>query len=165
MTPEQVDKILASYNQCRSRAAHIKNQLEIMERQLEQERAHAMTAEALHGMNIDGQPHGNGPGNPVESLVLRYISGFEPKYIKDMQQDVDKAKDELFECEMVIRFVDGWMLCLSDRERFIIQRHVLGDGTWRTVLDEYEKQYGQFGKDGLRKIKKRALAKIYEAAE
>ena len=165
MTPEQVDKIMASYNQCRSRATHIRNQLEIMERQLEMEKSHAMASEALHGQHIDGQPHGSGPGNPVESLVLRYISGFEPKYIKDLQKDVDKARDELFECEMVIRFVDGWMLCLSDRERFIIQRHVLGDGTWRTVLDEYERKYGQFGKDGLRKIKKRALAKIYEAAE
>lgn len=105
------------------------------------------------------------PGNPVESLVLRYMSGYEPKYIKDLQQDVDKVRDELYEAEMVIRFVDGWLICLTDRERFVILHHVISSETWTEVLDLYEKQYGQFGKEGLRKIKKRALNKIYEAAE
>ena len=165
MTPAEVDKMLSAYNRCLSRATHIKNQLAMMEHQLEVEKAHILASEALHGQSYDSQPHGTGPGNPVENLVLRYISGFEPKYIKDLQRDVDRAKDELFECEMVIKFVNGWMLALTEREKFIIQRHVLDHSTWRIVLDQYEKQYGQFGKEGLRKIKKKALGKIYEAAE
>lgn len=165
MTPEQVDKMLLDYNRCRSRATHIENQLAIMERQLQQERSRAMQEEALHAQSYDAMPHDSMPGNPVESLVLRYLSGYEPKYIKDLQQDVDKVRDELYEAQMVIRFVDGWLICLTDRERFVILHHVISSETWAEVLDQFEKQYGQFGKDGLRKIKKRALNKIYEAAE
>lgn len=165
MTPQQVDKMLSDYNRCRSRATHIRNQLAIMERQLQQERDHAMEGEAIHAQAYDPTPHGNMPGNPVESLVLRYMSGYEPRYIKDLQQDVDKVRDELYEAEMVIRFVDGWLICLTERERFVILHHVISSETWTEVLDLYEKQFGQFGKEGLRKIKKRALNKIYEAAE
>lgn len=165
MTPEQVDKMLACYNQCRSRATHIENQLAIMERQLEMEKAHAMEQDALHAQSYDPTPRGNGPGNPTESLVLRYLSGYVPKYIKDLQEDVDKVRDELFEAEMVIRFVDGWMIGLTEREKFVILHHVISSETWVEVLDQYEAKFGQFGKEGLRKIKKRALNKIYEAAE
>ena len=164
MKPDQVDKMLASYNQCRSRVTHIKNQLEIMERHLETEKAHAMENDAIHAVNYDGMPHGTTVGNPTESLVLRYMSGYQPRYIKELQEDVDKARDELFEAEMVISFVDGWMICLNDRERFVIERHVIQGGTWRTVLDEYESKFGQFGKEGLKKIRKKAMFKIYEAA-
>lgn len=165
MDTDSVDKMLAAYNQCKARVTHIRNQLAIMERQLEYEKAHAMEGEALHAQSYDPTPHGNMPGNPVESLVLRYISGYQPKYIKDLQKDVDKVKDELYECEMVIQFVDGWLLCLNEREKFVIERHVIANGTWRGVLDEYEDKFGPFGKEGLRKLKKRALNKIYEAAE
>ncbi|MBR3741018.1 MAG: hypothetical protein IKN04_11290 [Clostridia bacterium] len=165
MTSDQVDKMLEDYNRCRSRATHIKNQLAIMERQLQMEKSKAMEEDALHAQSYDASPHGNGPGNPTESLVLRYLSGYVPKYIKDLQEDVDKVRDELYEAEMVIKFVDGWMIGLTDREKFVILHHVISSETWVEVLDQYEDKFGQFGKEGLRKIKKRALNKIYEAAE
>ncbi len=165
MDTDSVDKMLAAYNQCKARVTHIRNQLTIMERQLEYEKNHAMAEEAIHAQSYDTAPHGNLPGNPVESLVLRYISGYQPKYIKDMQRDVDKAKDELYECEMVIQFVDGWMIALTEREAFVIHQHVIEGRFWKDVLDEYEAKWGLFSKEGLRKMKKKALSKIYEAAE
>lgn len=165
MRCEQVDLMLTKYNQCRSRIAHIKNQLAILERQLEDEKAHAMENDAIHAQSYDPSPHGNLPGNPTESLVLRYLSGYEPKYIKDLQEDAEKAKDELFEAQMVVSFVDGWLICLTERERFVIEHHVIATEPWTEVLDRYEEKFGPFGKEGLRKIKKRAMNKIYEAAE
>ncbi len=164
MDTDSVDKMLASYTKCKARVIHIRNQLAIMQHQLEYAQSRAMQEEALHGQSYDTMPHGNLPGNPVESLVLRYISGYQPKYIREMQQDVDRARDELYEAEMVIRFVDGWLLCLNERERYVIERQVIAGASWREVLDGYEQQFGQFGKEGLKKIKKRALEKIYEAA-
>lgn len=164
MKPEQVDKMLEAYNQCRSRITHIRNQLEIMERHLASEKAHAIENDAIHAVNYDGMPHGTTVGNPTESLVLRYLSGYQPRYIKDLQEDVDKARDELFEAQMVVSFVDGWLICLTDRERFIIERHVIQGDTWRAVLDQYEERFGQFGREGLKKLRKKAMFKIYEAA-
>lgn len=165
MDAQEVDKLLASYNHCRARAAHIRTQLALMQHQLSVETTNAMAGEALHAQSYDVMPHGNLPGNPVESLVLRYLSGYQPQYIREIQQNMDKAKDELYEVETVVSFVNSWMLCLNEREKFVIERYVINGCTWREVLDEYEQKYGQFGKEGLRKMKNRALGKMYDAAE
>ena len=165
MDGQEVDKLLASYNHCRARAAHIRTQLALMQHQLSVETTNAMAGEALHAQSYDVMPHGNLPGNPVESLVLRYLSGYQPQYIREMQQDMDKAKDELYEVETVVSFVNSWMLCLSERERFVVEKQVIEGYTWSDLLCEYEARYGQFGKEGLRKMKKRAMEKIYDTAE
>lgn len=165
MDAREVDKLLASYNHCRARAAHIRTQLALMQHQLSVETTNAMAGEALHAQSYDVMPHGNLPGNPVESLVLRYLSGYQPQYIREIQQDMDKAKDELYEVETVVSFVNSWMLCLNERERFVVEKQVIEGYTWSDLLGEYEARYGQFGKEGLRKMKRRAMNKIYDTAE
>lgn len=165
MDAREVDKLLASYNHCRARAAHIRTQLALMQHQLSVETTNAMAGEALHAQSYDVMPHGNLPGNPVESLVLRYLSGYQPQYIREIQQNMDKAKDELYEVETVVSFVNSWMLCLNERERFVVEKQVIEGYTWSDLLGEYEARYGQFGKEGLRKMKRRAMNKIYDTAE
>ena len=165
MDAREVDKLLASYNHCSARAAHIRTQLALMQHQLSVETTNAMAGEALHAQSYDVMPHGNLPGNPVESLVLRYLSGYQPQYIREIQQNMDKAKDELYEVETVVSFVNSWMLCLNERERFVVEKQVIEGCTWSDLLGEYEARYGQFGKEGLRKMKRRAMNKIYDTAE
>lgn len=164
MSPEQVDQTLANYKRKQARAAHLKSQLAVMERNLENAREAAMSGDVLHGQNLDPTPHGNLPGNPTESLVLRYLDGYTPIYLKDQEKAVKRAKNELFDCEIAVELVADWMLCLSERERFVITEHILNEKTWREVLKIYEEQFGEFGQSGLKKLKKRALNKIYEVA-
>lgn len=165
MDTDAVDRMLAEYTQRKARAAHLRTELDCLEHLLEREKENSMTSEALRAQSYDPMPHGNLPGNPVERLVLRFDDKPMPAYLSDLEKDIEGIREELFECETAIRFVDGWLLCLNERERFVVDRHVIGAGTWREILDEYEARWGAFGKEGLRKMKKRAMNKIYEAAE
>lgn len=164
MTPEQVDRMLVSYRSCTARAAYLKKQISIMRPQYERARAAMIEGDVLHAQNLDGMPHGSGVSNPVESLVLRYESGYQPRIIKDLHLDIAIAEDELQEMLMVTETIDGILQTLTEREEFVIRRHIIDAKTWNDVLDEYEGKFGPFGRDGLRKLAKRALAKLYEAA-
>lgn len=165
MSPEQVDRMLSSYRGCLARAAYLEKQIEILKPQYERAKEHMIEEDVLHSQNLDGMPHASGVSNPVEALVLKYESGYQPRIIKDMFGDLVRATDELNEMRAVTGFVDGIMLALTDRERFVIEHHLIDKKTWMTVLDLYETKFGQFGKEGLRKLTKKARAKLYEAAE
>ena len=165
MTPEQVDKMLADYKHCVARSKHIEIELSIMERQYQQSTATMMQDEALKAVQYDGMPHGTDVGKPTENLVMRFMSGYVPKYIEELAGDIHRLNDELFEMRTVVRIVDSWLLALTDKELFVLKRHVIENCFWKEVLEEYEAKWGIFSKEGLRKIKKKALAKVYEAAE
>lgn len=165
MNSDQVDKMLKAYKECQARAKHLENMVAIAERQLPYLEQNAMYLEALGAQQYDGMPHGNGVNSPVENLIIKFDDGYTPKYIKDLKQDYRQAHRELFEVRMVISFVDSWLVALTERERYVVQRHVIDAATWKEVLDEYEAKYGIYSKEGLRKLKKKALNKIYEAAE
>ena len=165
MNTDQVDSMLRSYKACKARRGHLQNEVAFAERRLAYLKENAMYMEALGAQQYDGMPHGSGISNPVENLIIKYDDGYTPKYIKQMHQDLAPMRRELFEIKMVISFVDSWMLALTEREAFVIHQHVIEGRYWKDVLDEYEEKWGIFSKEGLRKMKKKALYKIYEAAE
>ena len=165
MTPETVDRMLAAYKKCIARREHLKNEIQIMQKQLDLEKSRAMAEDAISSPKFDAMPHGTGTSNPVESLVVRYMPGYVPKYITDQATDIQRLKDELDEMERVIIYVDSWFLALSDKEQFVVRQHIIEGRFWKELLPEYEEKWGIFSKEGLRKVKKRALDKIYEAAE
>ena len=165
MNTDQVDAMLRSYKAYKARKGHLQNEVAFAERRLAYLKQNAMYEEALGAQQYDGMPHGSGISNPVENLIIKYDEGYTPKYIKDMHRDIEPLRRELFEIDLVISFVDSWMLALTEREAFIVQQHIIEGRFWKDVLDEYEAKWGLFSKEGLRKMKKKALCKIYEAAE
>lgn len=165
MNTDQVDAMLHSYKSCMARKGHLRNEIAMAERRLAYLKENAMYMEALGAQQYDGMPHGSGISNPVESLIIKYDNGYTPKYIKEMREDLRPMYRELNEIESVISFVDSWMLALNEREEFVIRQHIIEGRFWKDVLDEYEPRWGIFSKEGLRKMKKKALSKIYEAAE
>lgn len=165
MNTGQVDKMLSSYKACLARRGHLKNEVTIAERQLRFLDENAMYLETLRAQQYDSTPHGTDVHSPVESLIIKFDDGYTPKYIKDLHQDFAQVSQELFEIERVVSFVDSWLLVLTERERFVVQRHIIDGCFWKDVLDEYEAKWGIFSKEGLRKLKKKALNRIYEAAE
>lgn len=165
MTPETVDKMLAEYNRCVARHDHILAELDMAKRQIEESMRTAMTDEALTGIQYDGMPHGSGVSNPTESIVVKYLSGYVPRYIKEMQIDAEKLRDELEEANTVILYVGAWMKALNERESFVVKAHVMDHRFWADILIEYQSRWGVFSKEGLRRLKKRALDKIYDIAQ
>lgn len=170
MSPERVDIILSKYKHCTARSEYLKEELRAIEANLIMWKAYmkgnliddlALKAQQYERLNM---PRGTDVSDPTAKLAIDAADGYKPKYIVDLEIDLNDARMELNEVETVIRFVNSWMIGLNSREAFIVEQFIIEQKTWREILVEYEDRFGQFGIEGLRKIKKRALSKIYGIA-
>lgn len=164
MEQDVVLRMIRDYKACQAKAVQLEGELEILESQAEHAKAVEMAESALHGQNLDGMPHAQGAGDPTGSLVARFLDGYQPRYLRDLDDDIRGRKAALREMRVVCRTVDAWMACLNDRERFILSEHVIKGNFWGEVLRLYEQQWGIITKEALKKAQKRALERIYEIA-
>lgn len=168
MTPSAVDTMLRDYKRCAARRDYLIEAIEILKRQKQHEQDKAMAEDALHSVVMNGMPHGSNPGNPVESLVLRYESGYKPQYIQEMDADLWQMQDELKEVTTVCNCVQAWLLALNDKESILIKAHVIEGLSWAETVPLLQRQYpGTFtgSRNGLRDLQRRALEKIYSVAQ
>ena len=164
MEQEAVLRMIRDYNACKAKAVQLEGELDILESQAEHAKAVEMAESALHGQNLDGMPHAQGAGDPTGNLVARYLDGYQPRYLRDLDDDIRGRKAALREMRIICRTVDAWMTCLNDRERFILSEHVIKGNFWGEVVRLYEQQWGIITKEALKKAQKRALERIYEIA-
>ena len=168
MTQTAVDTMLKDYKRCQARRDYLIQAIDILKSQRQKEQDKAMAEDALHGAVMNGMPHGSTPGNPVESLVLRYESGYRPQYIQDMDADLWQLQDELKEVSAVCSCVSAWLLALNDKERILIKAHVIDGLSWAETVPLLQREYpGTFtgSRNGLRDLQRRALEKIYDVAQ
>lgn len=165
MTPEQVDMMLRDYKRCAARRAHLNIEIEEMQQDMLRELEIAIGDEAIRPRLLSNTPHGTETGNPVEDLVLKYFDGFTPPIIQGMKDELTAMLHESALCSSCVRYVDGWMSALLERERDVINMQVIEGMYWNEILVKLSQRYGNvFSKGGLRKIKDRALSKIYAIA-
>ena len=168
MTQTTVDAMLRDYKRCMARRDYLQQAIQVLKQQRQFANDKAMEEEALHGVIMNGMPHGSNPGNPVESLVLRYQSGYKPQYIQDMDADIYVMQDELKEVTMVCNCVQAWLKALNDKERILIKAHVIDGLSWVETVPLLQREYpGTFtgSRNGLRDLQRRALEKIYSVAQ
>ena len=167
MTRDQVDTMLSEYRKCKGRCGYLEKRLPELELEIEQEKARLIPDAAQESPSMEpGMPHGSGVGNPVEKIVLRYADGFLPDEIREMVDSYRDMKAELAQGQRVIRYVDAWLEGLAERERWIIIHKVIdSEYSWREVICMYRLQYGEeYSRDALKRIKERAMEKIYSFA-
>lgn len=115
--------------------------------------------------NLDGMPHGHKVTSPTETIAIMLANGELPRHIADILDDLRIMRAELAEKQTLIRYVDAWLKGLTDQERWIIQGQVISGKTWRTLMLEYESINGEYrSKDSLKRLRARALKKIFEIA-
>ena len=166
MRADTVDRMLTDYRRCAARRDFL--QVEITRAEEEMKRAEERLVEenVLPGRGLDVPP-GTGVGDPTARMAVRFLSGYRPAYMQEMAGDIRRLKDEMGECDWVCRAVNAWRGALSDRERLVIDRHVIGGESYNEVLEAFAKEYpgtAVTSRDGLRRIKNRAMEKVYEAA-
>ena len=165
MTPETVLRMIRDYKACAAKAVQLEGEIEILKMQAEKAMENEMAESALHGANMDGMPHSTGPGDPTGSHVARFLDGYKPLYLRDLDADIEGREKRVRELRVVCRLVEGWMQVLPERERFVIQRHMILGDYWGEVIRLYSQRWGQIGKDALKKVQKQALERIYAVAK
>ena len=167
MKPEAVNAMLRDYKRCQARRDFLQAELPLAERQLRYEREHMLENEALRGRRPDETGHGSENADPTARLVLKFASGYEPRYIKDMAWDIQKRRDEMQECDAVCRCVEAWLQALGEKERMVVQTHVLEGLSWTEAGPRLSAVFPDTCPTthaGLRRIQQKALEKIYRAA-
>ena len=168
MEPEQVDEYLAQYREAVGRVGFLEVQVPFLKDDL---RKREESLAAYHALDTpvreEGMPHGSGTGNPVEKIVLKYANGGYPEELWKDRNDLEALESELRRKRRVVNCVNAWMRGLNEREAWIINHKVIdSDYSWREVIMMYRLQYGEeYSRDALKRVKDRAMEKIYRFAE
>lgn len=111
-------------------------------------------------------PRGTTVGNPTERTAVLLASGWVPDTVKEMQQELKTLQIEFAERNFTVLFVSSWLQGLAGRERWIIEHQVIDGETWRDIGTSFRIAFGEaMSKDSLKRLKWRALQKVYRMAE
>lgn len=165
MLPEQVDEMLKSYRECVGRCGHLKSEIDETEKLIAELSATALADASVRAQQYTGMPHGSGVSNPTEQVACMFADGYMPEEIKRLQKELADMKREFRERYPTVHFVEAWMQGLTEKERWIIEQQVIDGVTWRDIMTRCRLKFGiEYTKDGLKRIKARALEKIYKIA-
>lgn len=167
MTHETVDAMLKEYKFAVGRCGHLEAEIQQLERQIAAaQHDRAADLAAVKPQQITDMPHGTQVGNPTEKFGLMLASGWESEYIKDLQEQYSELIAKHADFKIKVAFVDSWLSGLNDRERWIVEQQVIEARFWKDVQMEYRRQFEEIcSKDTLKRLRSRAMEKIYKMAE
>lgn len=167
MTREKVDEMLKAYRFEVGRCGHLETEIA----QLKAAIARLMSSltedvSASKSQQISDMPHGSIVGSPTERIAIMLASGWVPDYIKEMQSELVELQEEYDSRHFTVLFVTSWLEGLTDRERWIIEHQVIDGEYWKDIVAKYQDTFSvETSKDSLKRLKQRALDKIYQMAE
>jgi len=166
MRHEKVDEMLKAYRFEVGRCGHL--EIEIMQLEKEIARCKRMAAEeasSVQPQQLTGMPHGTTVSSPTERIGIMLASGWQPEYIVEMEKELTLLQDEYSERKLTVLFVSSWLQGLSERERWIVEHQVIDGEYWKDIATAYKLAYSEeSSKDSLKRLKSKAMSKIYEMA-
>lgn len=167
MTQENVDAMLKDYKFALGRCGHLEAEMQKIERQIEAAKNdRAADLAAVKPQQITDMPHGTQVGNPTEKFGLMLASGWESDFIKDLQKRHAELMAQQLGYKLTVAYVDSWLSGLSERERWIVEQQIIEARFWREIQTDYSRHFEEIcSKDTLKRLRARALEKIYKMAE
>ena len=166
MLHEHVNLMLANYRECSGRCKHLETEIAEVEKLLQEMRRTAIQDMAAPGaQNLDGMPHGSAVSSPTERIAMMFAEGKTPRHIDELDAYLNALRQEYAAKSSTVIFVDAWLSGLAERERWIVVQQVIDGLTWREIATQYRLVFGDDrSKSGLKKLRTRALEKIYRMA-
>ena len=172
MTCAQVDSALREYRQLIGRCGHIDAEIARLELGIRREKAAYERALAAPSVSrLTGMPRGGGTGSPTERAALTLAEGrafWESEAggrALRMQAQIDALRAEREERQLRARFVESWLSGLPERERWVIERHIIEGEIWHDIAPQFNARFmDDVSHDRLKRIQKKALEKIYAMA-
>ena len=166
MLPEKADQMLRDYKVFLGRCKYLTTLIPELKAEAAAWKEHA--ADDLIGggaQNLDGMPHGTTVGNPTERLGIMLADGYTPDGLKELEQQIADYEMELRDKLVTVHFVEAWLDGLTEKERWIVHRQVIEGAYWREIVVEYHRKYNEeYTREGLKRIRDGAIAKIHQMA-
>lgn len=167
MDQNQVNELLRNHKLAVGRCGHLAAELASLEREIEREtRTMVEDVASVGAQNLTGMPKGNAVGNPTERIGIKLADGWKSERLLDLEEKWLKVKAEYEKIQTAVSYVNAWLNGLTDRERWIVEKQVIDAEYWKVILIRYREEFEEFtSKDTLKRLKARAMEKIYEMAE
>lgn len=172
MTHEQVDAMLRDFRLLIGRCGHIDAEIGRLRRAIAQERERFVRdAAAPPVSSLTGMPRGTSIGRPTERIALMLADGeaFEASEeraaIRRFEAQIEALRMERAEKQLRVQYVNSWLNGLAERERWVIERHIIDREIWHDIIIQFNARYtDDVSKDRLKRLQRRALDKIYDMA-
>ena len=172
MTREQVDALILGYHEMVGRCGHIGAEIARLEQDIQRVREEfERDAAAPSVSRIDGMPRGTALPDPTQRIALMLADGEayqkSDAYRREcaLRSEIAALERERAEKRLHIQYVDSWLNGLADRERWVIERHLIDGDIWHDIITPFNRRYDDdVTKDRLKRIQQKALEKIYGMA-
>lgn len=167
MTRDKVDELLKRYRFEVGRYAYLDAQAKEIERQINKMRDMLIyDVASIQSPVISDMPKGTSIGDPTQRVGTLLADGWEPQEIKDLVASLVGISAQRSESKLVVDFVSAWLDGLTERERWMIEKQVIDGEFWSMIIPAFSTTFGEaMSKDTLKRIRNRALEKIYKMAE
>ena len=110
-------------------------------------------------------PRSGKVSDPTAQIGIAAADGLMTSEMKNIFQEIRELERELRGQRIVVHFVTAWLNGLNEKERWIIEKQVIDGAYWREVIFGFKAKFGdEYSKDGLKRIKRSAMNKIYRIA-
>lgn len=166
MTRDRVDAILKGYRFDVGRCGHLAQEIQLANEKLNRLLSDEVTAMiSPKPQQITDMPRGTAIGNPTEKFGLMLASGYSTEESKSLEIKIAAMDDEYKERRSRVVFVESWLSGLTERERWMVETQVIDGTFWKDVGVQYAQRFGEnVSKDTLKRLRDKAMAKIYDMA-
>lgn len=167
MHPIKVDMMLENYREYSARCEYLEMQIGETERLIEEMKGQIVEDSVKITPVLNGMPHGQqGMGDPTGVLGGRLAEGYKTDHIREAEEELERMKVEYYAKLPTVMFVNAWIKALSNKELFVIENKTFGGVSWRQLAFMFHREFGDmYSQDGMRRIRKQAMEKIYKVAE
>lgn len=166
MQPEMVDQCLQNYKEFSARCSFLEQEIHELKLLAERLQSSAVSDAVKITQVISDMPHGTDISDPTGRLAIRFADGYVPDYVREIEKDIRALENEYRIKHPPTVFVEAWLKVLNKRERFVIENKTIGGMFWRELITEYAKEFGEeYSRQGLKKIRDKAMEKIYNVAK
>lgn len=166
MQAEKVDEFLEKYHEYAARCSFLEKEIKELSRLVDELKSRIIEDNVNVTPSLTGMPRGSGISDPTGRLGTLVADSFTPDYIAAIENEISDKRREYNEKITVVIFVDSWLEVLTKRERYVIENKILCGMFWRELVRGYKEVFGEdYSKQGLKKIRDRAVEKIKRVAQ
>ena len=160
MQTEKIIELLEEYNRNRSRHAYLEVAILELSEQIDKAKSQLLVNEVMRSAEMDGMPKGNAVTSQVENLAVRIADGWTPDYIKEMEKEKAELIQEKESLRRKIAYVDAWLMALNDKQKWVIDQHIICGKSWAELIFLWQKENGAASKATMKRLRDSAMTVI-----
>lgn len=161
---QEVREKFQRYKKNKSRCAVLRTEIKYIECMSYAESDMIVEDVAFKARDLSVIPAGTGTGDPTAAAAIELME-CRQTIAHQMGHDLLAMQRELYGLLLECGYVEGWLTGLNERQRFVVENHLIEGIVWSEMEVLYETKFQKYyTSDGLKKMQRAAVAAIVEAS-